>query len=133
MEKNVDGTKQAGRSKLWRDRQPHRGFSAGRSFLRQFVHIVSGIRARTAHDRIFRNAHPQHELGGRCTLILTRRVGETIYIDGTITVTVLGIKGNQTRIGVNAPRDIAVHREEVFDRIRNEGAVERQVAFVKSK
>jgi carbon storage regulator len=53
-------------------------------------------------------------------LILTRRVGETLMIGDEVTVTVLGVKGNQVRIGVNAPRDVAVHREEIFDRIKNE-------------
>ncbi len=54
-------------------------------------------------------------------LILTRRVGETLMIGDEVTVTVLGVKGNQVRIGVNAPKDVAVHREEIYDRIRNEG------------
>ncbi|MDE0251069.1 MAG: carbon storage regulator CsrA [Gammaproteobacteria bacterium] len=53
-------------------------------------------------------------------LILTRRVGETLMIGDDVTVTVLGVKGNQVRIGVNAPRDVAVHREEIFERIRQE-------------
>lgn len=53
-------------------------------------------------------------------LILTRRVGETVMIGDDVTVTVLGVKGNQVRLGVNAPRDVAVHRQEIYDRIRDE-------------
>lgn len=53
-------------------------------------------------------------------LILTRRVGETLIIGEDVQVTVLGIKGNQMRIGVKAPKDVSVHREEIFDRIRTE-------------
>jgi carbon storage regulator (csrA) len=53
-------------------------------------------------------------------LILTRRVGETLMVGDNVTVTVLGVKGNQVRIGVNAPKDVAVHREEIYDRIRKE-------------
>lgn len=53
-------------------------------------------------------------------LILTRRVGETLMIGDQVTVTVLGVKGNQVRIGVNAPRDVAVHREEIYERIKRE-------------
>jgi len=56
-------------------------------------------------------------------LILTRRVGETIKIGDQVTVTILGVKGNQVRIGISAPKDIEVHREEVFERIRNERGV----------
>jgi carbon storage regulator len=53
-------------------------------------------------------------------LILTRKIGETLMIGDDITVTVLGVKGNQVRVGVNAPRDVAVHREEVYDKIQLE-------------
>ena len=53
-------------------------------------------------------------------LILTRRVGETVMIGNDVTVTVLGVKGNQVRIGVNAPKNVTVHREEIFDRINAE-------------
>ncbi|ANO52150.1 carbon storage regulator CsrA [Woeseia oceani] len=53
-------------------------------------------------------------------LILTRRAGETVMIGSDVTITVLGVKGNQVRIGINAPRDVAVHREEIFERIKNE-------------
>lgn len=53
-------------------------------------------------------------------LILTRRVGETIMVGDNVTVTVLDVKGNQVRIGINAPKDVAVHREEIYDRIQRE-------------
>ena len=53
-------------------------------------------------------------------LILTRRVGETLMVGDEVTVTVLGVKGNQVRIGVNAPKDIAVHREEIYQHIQKE-------------
>jgi carbon storage regulator len=53
-------------------------------------------------------------------LILTRRVGESVMIGKDITCTVLGVKGNQVRLGINAPKDIAVHREEVYVRIQHE-------------
>jgi carbon storage regulator len=53
-------------------------------------------------------------------LILTRRVGETVMIGDEVTITVLGVKGNQVRVGINAPKSVAVHREEIYERIRRE-------------
>jgi carbon storage regulator len=53
-------------------------------------------------------------------LILTRRVGETLMIGIDVTVTVVAVNGNQVRIGISAPKDVAVHREEIFDRVKQE-------------
>jgi carbon storage regulator len=55
-------------------------------------------------------------------LILTRRVGEAVMIGDEVSITVLGVKGNQVRLGINAPRSIAVHREEIYRRIKREQA-----------
>jgi carbon storage regulator len=57
-------------------------------------------------------------------LILTRRVGETLIVGDEVTITVLGVKGNQVRIGVNAPKDVSVHREEIYQRIQREKAAQ---------
>ena len=57
-------------------------------------------------------------------LILTRRINETLNIGDDVQVTVLGIKGNQVRIGINAPRDVPVHREEIYQRIKREERVD---------
>lgn len=64
-------------------------------------------------------------------LILTRRVGETIVIGDDVIVTVLGIKGNQVRIGINAPSHVSVHREEIYQRIQQEKNATTPVASVK--
>ncbi|MBQ44569.1 MAG: carbon storage regulator [Porticoccaceae bacterium] len=60
-------------------------------------------------------------------LILTRRVGETLVIGDDVTITVLGVRGNQVRVGVNAPKDVAVHREEIYQRIQDEKTDENSV------
>lgn len=61
-------------------------------------------------------------------LILTRRAGETVMIGSDVTITVLGVKGNQVRIGINAPKDVAVHREEIYERIQGEQKAEGAAA-----
>jgi carbon storage regulator len=55
-------------------------------------------------------------------LILTRKVGEALMIGTDVTVTVMGLNGNQVRLGINAPKDVAVHREEIYDRVQAEKA-----------
>ncbi len=59
-------------------------------------------------------------------LILTRRVGESLIIGDDVTITVLGVKGYQVRIGINAPKEVTVHREEIYDRIKNEKAANEE-------
>lgn len=57
-------------------------------------------------------------------LILTRRVGETLRIGDDVSVTILGIKGNQVRVGIDAPKEVSVHREEIYQRIQNEKGID---------
>lgn len=59
-------------------------------------------------------------------LILTRRVGEAVVIGEDVSVTVLGVKGNQIRLGINAPKDVSVHRQEIYDRIQTESGSESE-------
>ena len=61
-------------------------------------------------------------------LILTRRVGETIMVGDDVTVTVLGVKGNQMRLGVNAPKSVEVQREEIYNRIQDEKKGVKKIA-----
>lgn len=67
-----------------------------------------------------RRRYPPVSREVRLLLILTRRVGETVMIGNDVTVTVLGVKGNQVRVGINAPKNVAVHREEIYERIKRE-------------
>lgn len=62
-------------------------------------------------------------------LILTRRIGESLMIGDEVTITVLGVKGNQVRIGVNAPKDVSVHREEIYQRIQKEKVANLEAAL----
>jgi carbon storage regulator (csrA) len=71
---------------------------------------------------MFAQRHSRKTLGVNFMLILTRRVGETIIIDDDIEVTVLAVKGNQVRLGIKAPDHIAVHREEIYQRLMGENA-----------
>jgi carbon storage regulator len=66
--------------------------------------------------------NPQQDFKEKILLILTRRVNESVMVGDQITVTVLSVKGNQVRIGINAPKDVAVHREEIYDRMQAEKA-----------
>lgn len=63
-------------------------------------------------------------------LILTRRVGEALMIGDQVSVTVLGVKGNQVRIGISAPKDVAVHREEIYQKIRKGDGVDGELEAV---
>lgn len=66
-------------------------------------------------------------------LILTRRIGETIMVGDDVSITVLGVKGNQVRVGVNAPKSIAVHREEIYRRIKDEGATQAERPTIRTE
>ena len=59
-------------------------------------------------------------------LILTRRIGEALKVGDDVSVTVLGIKGSQVRLGINAPKNVSVHREEVYDKINNNTKQEKK-------
>lgn len=65
-------------------------------------------------------------------LILTRRIGETLKIGDNVDVTILSVRGNQIRIGINAPRDVAVHREEIYTRIKEEERQQKELGMVRA-
>lgn len=80
----------------------------------------------TRRDSVSRANHEGIiEVEGFSMLILTRRVGETVMIGDEVTVTVLGCRGTQVRVGINAPKTVAVHREEVYERIKREQYADR--------
>jgi carbon storage regulator len=82
--------------------------------------VISLIRLAQAFNANTGQLANDGNYGREGMLILTRRVGETLMIGDDVTVTVLGVKGNQVRIGVDAPKDVAVHREEIYERIAND-------------
>lgn len=65
-------------------------------------------------------------------LILTRRIGETLKIGDNVDVTILSVRGNQIRIGINAPRDVAVHREEIYTRIKEEEKQQKELGVARA-
>jgi carbon storage regulator len=73
-------------------------------------------------DEVYSHRRRNTTLKEMAVLILTRKTGETLMIGDDVTVTILGIKGNQVRVGINAPKNVAVHREEIYERIKRESA-----------
>ena len=89
------------------------------------TYAVFGVECGADGDRRIESPHylsAELERKEQTMLILTRRVGETVMIGDNVTVTILGVKGNQVRVGVNAPKEVAVHREEIYERIKREEA-----------
>lgn len=89
------------------------------AMVRNMPRTSRGARATACRSDRSRFRTKQTE-GRRNMLILTRRTGETVMIGNEVTFTVLGVKGNQVRLGINAPKDVPVHREEVYERIKQE-------------
>ena len=82
--------------------------------------LTNGLRKAIVLDRSWTQIVPIHEKGKLCMLVLTRKIGEKVMIGDDVTVTILGLFGNHVRLGINAPKSVDIHREEIYVKIRND-------------